>query len=1302
MRASDETFYNIKRLHRLFAVSAAAMLAATVWMVAADHWRPWKVYQRTFRDQIEPWVTEAATRQQETDEFTAREEELNKALDEARRAVPKERVAELERSLEAARFRRDHADRRLRFRRAEFDEARSNYESAVGQGLPQAKLDALERKAGRIRDDVARLAAEAEEAATQCDALSRSLAEITRPEDQARQALADHLAVRDRLQRALDQQTPGVGKQLLRLPLVDAFGRPSAIDQIWLPELTIDYNFRQVARFDRCTTCHQGIDKTAPDSAADPAYLSEEVLRLALVSPKEPPQPATDADATREDPIRRAYGFSPAPRGILDPQAVTVGVVLPQTPAAKAGLLAGDVIAAVNGRPIATRADLQRVLLDDVSCGKPLEVEVRRGLPHPYRSHPRLDLFAGPKSPHPLAEFGCTICHDGQGAATDFTYASHAPNDPDQRARWRRRHGWVWNHDWDFAMRPARFAQSNCLKCHHDVSDLAPSRRFPDPPAAKLVEGYQLIRQSGCFGCHEIRGVTGSGQRVGPDLRPEPAGGKPPTDAGSGPGTLPKVGPSLRSIADKLDAAFLQSWIARPADFRPEPRMPQFFRMHAHLDGRGFDEARRFEPVEIAAVTAYLRAVSQPVAALGPPEKGDRHHLCEAPSGPFRQMVPVPFFPPSAERGKRLFQTQGCLACHKHAEFPAAPSTQGPDLSRIGAKLPTPAGKTWLVSWLRDPGRHSPRTLMPNPLLEPAAAGLEGAKPQAADGAADIAAYLAESGGWEPKPVAAPLEADLDQLALLYLGKTLPKSLAEMSLAEKLRDVGRRTIRKRGCFGCHDVPGFEDAQPIGPPLSDWGRKQESQLAFEQVHQLVLGSGGDAPADADQGFYLEALLSKRREGFAWQKLRDPRSFDYKKTANKSYDEHLLMGRFSLSEAQREAIITFVLGLVAEPPKEKYVYRPDRRTQAIVEGRKALDKYGCAQCHTLEMERWTIDVDPKGFPPPPAAAEYPFLKPQLAPRQVKASQQLDRRGVVRLELTGMPQWNAEGKPDQTEDEEGNPQVAMVLWEPAAIAGQVWPVGGAGVLLSAGQIVRKRPALGGDYARLLYPVALADAKAAGSTATVVEAWGWVPPALVHEGNKVQPAWLYNYLLSPTVIRPAAVLRMPKYQLSPEEAGKLVDYFAAVAGVEFPYTTDPRSAIQARLTGGTADPQRQERALRLVIDRTMYCAKCHLIGDFSPGGENRTILAPNLERVGSRLRPEYLRRWLANPKSVLPYTAMPVNFPPDQAMGQELLPGTSLEQLDAVMGLLLDYDQSMKRRTSIRHLIDAGALPKAESGMP
>ena len=35
------------------------------------------------------------------------------------------------------------------------------------------------------------------------------------------------------------------------------------------------------------------------------------------------------------------------------------------------------------------------------------------------------------------------------------------------------------------------------------------------------------------------------------------------------------------------------------------------------------------------------------VARCAGSEKGDRHHLCAAPSGPFRQMVPVPFFPES-------------------------------------------------------------------------------------------------------------------------------------------------------------------------------------------------------------------------------------------------------------------------------------------------------------------------------------------------------------------------------------------------------------------------------------------------------------------------------------------------------------------------------------------------------------------------------------------------------------------------------------------------------------------------------
>ncbi len=116
-------------------------------------------------------------------------------------------------------------------------------------------------------------------------------------------------------------------------------------------------------------------------------------------------------------------------------------------------------------------------------------------------------------------------------------------------------------------------------------------------------------------------------------------------------------------------------------------------------------------------------------------------------------------------------------------------------------------------------------------------------------------------------------------------------------------------------------------------------------------------------------------------------------------------------------------------------------------------------------------------------------------------------------------------------------------------------------------------------------------------------------------------------------------------------------------------------------------------KRAMRFVLDRTTYCAKCHLVGDFSPGGEIRTTLAPNLQDVARRIRPEYLRRWLASPKSVLPYTAMPVNFPPDQQIGQEIYPGPSVEQLDAVMDLLLNYDGYVKSRVSIQQWIERAA---------
>jgi len=1383
MRATEKHFYNIKRLHVVFALSAAALLAVTVWVLVADHRRPWKEYQRTFRDRIEPWMTRALIHRQETPEFRRREEALVGQWDDARRAVPDEALIEefreeirrdarrreaaavdftdlgsaqkavatepspearealleeLRQFVSAAASRETQADRQLRFGRAEFDAARSYYEAGVGEGLPPDELIDLQQQVDRLADGRDRAASARENASAHRKRLEAILAEITREEDDARKALADHRAELARLDRTLAEQLPGAGKRALRAPLIDALGRPLTVDQIWLPDLTIDYNFRQVARFDRCATCHQGIDKLLP------AFRGEEVLTVELATPKQAPQPEEDEQGrTIEPTLESVYGLVLAEEGIVDPREPTVEQVRESTPAAFARLRLGDVIVKVNDVSIHDRQTLRQQLLEDVEWGQAVSLDIRRGLSHPYGSHPRLDLFVGSHSPHPMAEFGCTICHDGQGSATEFEWASHTPNDPAQRTGWRKDHGWSRNPHWDFPMMPSRFAQSRCLKCHHDVTDLEPADNAGEPPAAKLLGGYQLVRQLGCFGCHEIDGLDESGRSIGPDMRLEPSVTEAASSAAAAakPGTMRKVGPSLRGLGNRLQVAYLLDWTADPRRFLPTTRMPQFYGLHEHLDGQSRAEAQRLEAVEIRATVEYLLQAGQPVELLPTPAEVTE--------------------PPSAERGKRLFRIRGCLACHGHADFPEGQGTQGPDLTRVGAKYTSEAGAAWLADWLRDPTRHSPRTLMPNPLLEPAplivekegedpadtdaAAPAENTPTRMIDPAADVAEYLLTSQAakdWQPNEVPTFDDSDLDALADQLPGDAIELSGA-MTRSEKLRELGRRTIRKRGCYGCHDIPGFEDAQQIGPALFDWGRKQESLLAFGQIHRFLEEPSQQQDladeAAADRGFYTEALLAHRREGFIWQKLRSPRSFDYGMAQNKRYSERLTMGRFELTDAQREAIITFVLGLVAEPPAAKYVHQPDARKMAIAAGRKVLDRYACAQCHTLEMERWAFDFDPDVFEGPMAAPGYEFLRPDVSPEQIAASSRVDNRRLGSAEVVGMPTVDPRGKlqvADSDEDADGNELdlYGFSLWEPAAIDGEACAVGGGEVLLGGlpgtsgrppigkmdvsfwgSAVTAIRPPVGGAFARLLYPEVLAEAKAAGANVAGMGGWGWVPPPLIGEGAKVRPDWLYNYLLEPYPIRPAlqykihppagsselpfaTTLRMPKYNMSPSEAAELVDYFAAVSGVPFPYTSHP-----ANRPGAADDtaPDQLAKAMSLLTDTRTYCAKCHLIGDFSPGGEVNTILAPRLDRAGGRLRADYLRRWLANPKATLPYTAMPVNFPADgDSLDPIRFPDTPAEQLDAVHRLLLGYDEYLKRRTSIRQLVQEAA--EADSAAP
>ena len=1269
MPATDQTWYSMKRLHRVFAVASLALLAATVWLLVRDHRRPWKQYQRTAH-RIEGRV--AAWRASETDGAFERSE-----------------------------------PRYFHFER----------------GVP-------------------------------------------RP-----------------------------GRKLLELPILDAFNSPLRIENLWAEGLTRDINFRQVPRFDRCTTCHTAMQKTDSGSADAPAYPREQVLEFTVArsaseraAPSVPsiaslPSVPSSATPSPDRLLDELLGLRLSDTGLLNPHDVTISHVRRATPAATASLVAappearsaeqilsdlfqtgdtvpplsdppglrpGDVLMAIDGMPVAARDQAVAGLL---ATEKEFVVTVRRGLPHPYASHPRLDLFVGEDSPHKMSEFACTVCHEGQGSATEFKWASHAPNDLAARRRWRARHDWFDNPFWDTPMHPQRFLESSCVKCHPRVVDLQPSERYPQPPAPKLLRGYALLRTYGCYGCHELTEVE-EGQNAS-DGMPHLAGRRPP-------------GPSLRHLGTAVSDAFLHDWLDDPRRFRPTTFMPRSFGLWDHLEPAGRRAAERYEPLEIRGIVTYLRHLAEqpePVAApagITPATQAER-----------------------AARGRVLFQTRGCLACHSHAEFTDADRFRDPnelaaepDLSNLADKLTGGGARNWLTDFIRRPAQYLPGTVMPDLLLDPIShRDTAGEVVSVTDPAEDIVEFLLQhsAAGYQPQPLPDIDAAALDQLTLEYLRGAFQESKAkeyvehgipadladtlqvaerellvpesgdgrceELSAVQRLRYVGHKSITKYGCYGCHDIPGFEATKPIGPPLSDWGRKPPKLLAFEHITDyLSARDGGPSPAgDPAQAtreaaesaaYFRQQLVAGTRIGFTYQKLVEPRSYDYHVAERKAYHDRLRMPQFPFASEDREAVMTYLLGLVTQRPAEKYAYVPDNRRAAILEGQDLLDHYRCAACHVVEPQKWHVAYQPDSFRPQHEKEVFPWVDYQFDDADLRASGEADARGLLHATLVGMPILADSGWPlvfDEEGDElfEGEDYLPQTLeypfqlWRPVALDGRGYQVGRGPLTVLGEQIVARQRSRGGFLTQYLLPHVTRLEQAVNPSAKGSEAWAWLPPPLLGQGARVQSGWLYDYLLAPEVIRPASLMRMPQYHLPPADAETLVNYFAALDRVEYPYQTVDRrnrtyleqaQAAYQRQRGDVAppepgapvapaEPDRLAAAMRIVTDKT-YCITCHVVGDFDPRTSDRAK-GPDLADVHKRFRPGYLRHWLAEPASVLPYTAMPAFAPYQSAaphlggVAQSLYPGTSIEQLDALVDLLMNFDVYTRRRAPIGPLVEPAGTP-------
>lgn len=281
-------------------------------------------------------------------------------------------------------------------------------------------------------------------------------------------------------------------------------------------------------------------------------------------------------------------------------------------------------------RAAAVPRGLQQIWVKDldrvdrcITCHQGMEWKGLDTAPHPFKSHPQEIL-----KHHPLNQYGCTVCHGGQGFATDLESA----------------HGFVehWEEPLmgkqvsDFYLIKDRRAmmQMNCNTCH----------RFDrETKGADFInQAKQLVQEKNCRACHTINSRGGN---IGPDL----------TYVGD---KSPEQYDYSRMLGGKTAFSWHVAHLQNPKALVPETVMPNF----------GFNSR---EAQALALLTMSWRKHYIPAHYLSGVKFTEEQS------------------PEEAEKEKRMlegegafFVKKGCFVCHSVSTLGVESASKiGPDLS---------------------------------------------------------------------------------------------------------------------------------------------------------------------------------------------------------------------------------------------------------------------------------------------------------------------------------------------------------------------------------------------------------------------------------------------------------------------------------------------------------------------------------------------------------------------------------------------------------------------------------------------
>jgi cytochrome c1 len=407
----------------------------------------------------------------------------------------------------------------------------------------------------------------------------------------------------------------------------------------------------------------------------------------------------------------------------------------------------------------------------------------------PFRPHPVI--------PHKLDQFGCTVCHRGQGAATTVAEAHNSTL------------------AWEQPTLPAKYIESSCGECHRGS--------LPGTPV--LNQGRNLLSRYGCVNCHMVKLQDGTTMKASDDppslshiadkstrewiyawlkdplayastatmpnfkltnddardisafliVNSTPLPGdtvilsaKPSSDPAAGASLYGEsfcaschaaqnaagnmvggyVGPELTKVGSKVKPEWLQAWLQNPRNYDSGTAMPHY----------------RFNDGQVATLSTFLLA------------KTDSDLLANVHLGAAT--------PEQIAHGKRLVSDYGCASCHEIAGI-KKPDNFAPELSRIGSKSITQliflpemphTLPDYIAGKIKQPRAFSPGLRMPQYTFTPA-------------------------------------QIDALTTALLALNEhsiTLPTSLAVPALTESNYQPAGKTgklMTDLACFSCHRING---------------------------------------------------------------------------------------------------------------------------------------------------------------------------------------------------------------------------------------------------------------------------------------------------------------------------------------------------------------------------------------------------------------------------------------------------------------------------------------------------------------